>query len=497
MRTRETLYRAAAAASLAALLTPGAAPAASAQNAAPQAAVQSPPAPAAPRSATLPKPVERTLKNGLRVIVVERAGVPLVTAQMLVRSGAEADPADKAGLANMTATLLTKGAGARTAPQIAEATESLGAELGSFAGWDGSSVVTNVMTSKLDADMAIFADVVLRPKFEEEELRRQRDQSLDALRVSLGQPGTIASWAATRVLFGETPYGHPASGTPESLERITREDVVRFHQTYYRPDNAVLVVGGDIRPDAAFAMAERLFGAWAKPATPLPAAPAAKVGDAKARVLVIDKPDAGQAAVLLVRPGLRRTDPDFYRGIVTNSLFGGGYSSRINQEVRIKRGLSYGAGSSLDVRRDVGPFVISTQTKNESGDEVASLFMSELTRLGTEPIVDAELTPRKAVLVGNFGRSLETTTGLVGRVAALAQYGVPVSEIDRYIQSVQAVSPADVQKFASGRIGAKESSLVIVGNASAFLEDLKKQFPNVEVIPVAEVDFNSPTLRKK
>lgn len=484
MRKSTTLVRAAALALLAAVATP-------------VAAQEAPPPPAAPRSVKLPKPAERTLKNGLRVIVVERRGVPLVTAQMVVRSGAETDPAEKWGLADMTASLLTKGAGSRTAPQIAEAMETLGATINSGAGWDGTSVATNVMSSKLEPAMAIFADVVLRPTFQEEELRRHREQTLDGLRVALGQPGTIASWAATRVLFGQSPYGHPASGTPESLQRITRDDVVRHHHTYFRPDNAVLVFGGDITAEAGFAMAERLFGAWERPAGALPAAPVMKIDEAKPRIVVIDKPDAGQAAVVLVRPGIRRADPDFYRGIVTNSLFGGGHSSRLNQEVRIKRGLSYGAGSQLDVRRDVGPFVVSTQTKNESGDEVAALFVSELTRLGTDPITDAELTPRKAVLVGNFGRSLETTTGLVGRVAALAQYGVPLAEIDRYIQSVQAVTAEDVRRFASGRIGSKSASLVIVGNAKLFLDDLKKQFPNAEVIPVAEVDFNSPTLRKK
>ena len=217
---------------------------------------------------------------------------------------------------------------------------------------------------------------------------------------------------------------------------------------------------------------------------------------AKPRVVVIDMPDAGQAAVVVARRGLKRTDSEYYRGIVANTVLGGGYSARLNQEIRIKRGLSYGAGSSLSARRDVGPFTASTQTKNESGAEVASLLMSELTRLSSEPIADLELTPRKAVLTGNFGRNLETTGGLVAQVANLALYGLSLDEINNYIKNVQAVSAGDVQKFAGTRIDQKGANLIIVGNSKLFLENLRKQFPNVEVISITDLDLNSAGLRK-
>jgi zinc protease len=201
---------------------------------------------------------------------------------------------------------------------------------------------------------------------------------LDQLRVALGQPGAIARFVASRVLYGSSPYGHPLSGTPESLARIKRDDIVKLHSTYYRPDNAILVMGGDIKPAAAFKLAEQLFGDWQKPSTPLPSiTPTGKETRVKSapRIVVIDKPDAGQAAVMLIRSGLQRSDADYFRGIVSNSILNG-FSGRLNQEIRIKRGLSYGAGSSLDVRRDVGPFAASAQTKNESGAEVVlkSLF---------------------------------------------------------------------------------------------------------------------------
>ena len=219
-------------------------------------------------------------------------------------------------------------------------------------------------------------------------------------------------------------------------------------------------------------------------------------GSKAGRVVVIDKPDAGQAAVFLARTGINRKDPDYFRGIVANSVLNG-YSGRLNQEIRIKRGLSYGAGSSLDARRDVGPFLASAQTKNESGAQVADLLLGEIGRLSSAPPADVELTPRKAVLTGGFSRNLETASGLVGQVGALALHGLSLDEINHYINDVQEISAADVQKFASKTLDAKTSNIIIVGNAKAFLPELQKKYPNVEVIPVSELDLNSASLKKK
>lgn len=464
-----------------------------------QAQQEQPPPPSAPRSVKLPQPAERTLKNGLRVIVVERPGLPLVTAGVLVKNGAEVDPGTLPGLANMTAALLTEGTATRTAPQIAEAIEALGGKLNSHAAWDGSGVSVNVMSPRISQAMAILADVVRNPAFKDEEIERQRQQALDDLSVRLSQPGTIARAVAARVLFGDSPYGHMLSGTPESLERLKRDDLVRFHQTYYRPDNAVLVIGGDIKATDAFNLAQKLFGDWQKPTSPLPVsttdATATASAAQKPRVLVIDKPDAGQAAVILVRRGLKRTDPDYFRGIVANSVLSG-YSGRLNQEIRIKRGLSYGARSILDTRREAGPFTAETQTKNESGAEVASLIIGEIKRLSSEAVSDTELTPRKSVIIGNFGRALETTDDLVTQIGNLALYDISLSEINSYINSVQAVTAADVQKFAGSRLVASDASIVVVGKASEFLEALRKQFTDVEVITVSDLDLNNASLRR-
>ena len=457
-----------------------------------------PPPPAPPRSGTFPKPVEEMLPNGLRVIVVQRSETPLVSAQLLIKNGGEVDPPELAGLADMTAGLLTKGTQTRDATRIAQEVESLGGSLDSVARWDSSFANVSVMSSKIAPAMEILADVVRRPTFKSEEVERLRQQYLDNFTLYLGEPGSIARFVAARVVFGDSPYGHPLAGTAESLTRITAADITKLHSRYYRPDNAILVIGGDITAKDGIALATKYFGDWQKPGTPLPEISAAKETAASktGRIVVIDKPDAGQAAVYLARSGINRKDPDYFRGIVSNSVLSG-YSGRLNQEIRIKRGLSYGAGSSLDARRDVGPFVASAQTKNESGAVVADLLLSEIARLSSAPPADPELTPRKAVLIGGFSRNLETAGGLVGQVGSLALHGMSLDEINRYINNVQAITTADVQKFAGTRLDAKTSNIIIVGNAKAFLPELQKKYPNVEVIPVSELDLNTALLRKK
>lgn len=456
-----------------------------------------PPPPAQPRSVQFPKPVEKTLPNGLRVIVIDRPGTPLVTAQLLIKNGGEVDPPELAGLGNMVADLITKGTEKRTAEEIAEAIEALGGSLYSSARWDSTRVGVDVMSSKTAAAVDILADVVRHPTFKDEEIERLRQQTLDDLTVELGEPGSIARYVAARIVFGDAPYGHPLAGTPETIPIIKRDDFVKYHGRWYRPDNAILVLGGDIRAAAAFALAQKYFGDWKKPAEPLPTLPGSKpVASTEPRVIVIDKPDAGQAAVLVARAGIERSDPDFFGGIVANSMLSG-YSGRLNQEIRIKRGLSYGASSQLDSRRNVGPFVASAQTKNQSAAEVAELLLGEVSRLATAPVPDVELNPRKAVVVGNFARNLETNAGLVAQVASLAIYGIRFDEINRYIGNVQAINASDVQKFAGAHLDAKTTNIVVVGNAKEFLPELKKKYAQVEVIPMAELDLNTALLRKK
>jgi len=457
-----------------------------------------PPPPAAPREAKLPQPVEKTLANGLRVIVVPKHDIPLVAAQLLVKTGAAADPAGRDGLAELTATVLTQGTKTRTAEQIARGVEALGATLTAGAGWDSSTIDLSVMSSNLPKALKYMADVARNATFAKDELERERAQAIDALQVELTEPRPLATVVANRLVFGDTPYGHNLSGLPSTLSKITRADLVKFHASHYRPDNSVLVLAGDVKAEDAFRLAEAQFGKWENVGR-ASARPAASNGRAEARptrIVVIDMPESGQAAVVVARRGIRRSDPAYMQALVANSILGGGYSSRLNQEIRIKRGLSYGAGSSFAPRADVGPFTASTQTKHESAAEVAGIITGEMGRLGSADVLEAELTPRKAALTGEFAQSLETSSGIVNRVSALALHDLPLSDINRYISGVQAVTAADVRKFAGTNLGSKDVNVVIAGDAKQFLEPLRKQFgDDVEVIPVAELDLASPTLR--
>jgi zinc protease len=300
-----------------------------------------------------------------------------------------------------------------------------------------------------------------------------------------------------RVVYRDSPYGHPLSGTPESLPRLKRDDIVRIHSTYYRPDNAILVIGGDITAADGFALAQKYFGDWQNPPNALPKLQITtpeSTADGR-RILVIDQPAAGQTAVLAVRSAISRDNPDYFRGIVANAVLNG-YSGRLNWEIRVKRGLSYGAGSFLDMRRSTGSFMATAQTKNQSGAEVASLTLAEISKLATAELLDSELSTRKASLLGGFARSMETTGGVVNQFAALAMYGLPLDEINRYIGNVQAIKASDVKAFAAARLNAASTSVVIVGNAKEFLPELQKQFPNVEVIQATDLDLNSANLKK-
>jgi zinc protease len=320
-------------------------------------------------------------------------------------------------------------------------------------------------------------------------------QALDDLSVELRDPSEVARYVTSVALFAGGPYGHVLSGTPGSLRRITRQDVLAAHQAWYRPDNAVLVLTGDIEPERGFALAERAFGDWKAPASPLPA-PAAPPAQPRQRVIVVDLPDAGQAAVTVAMPGIRRADPRYYPAIVTNDVLGGGYSSRLNEEIRIKRGLSYGAGSAIDARRLVGPFVARVQTKNPSAPEVAELITAELKKLRAEPPSSEELTARQASLTGAYGRGLETTEGLAKTLASYALQNIPIDEIGRYDRSVRAVTPEQTRSFADAALDPAKADLIVVGDAKLFLPALKAKYPGLEVIPAAQLDLDSPTLRR-
>ncbi|HTU12331.1 MAG TPA: pitrilysin family protein [Allosphingosinicella sp.] len=454
-----------------------------------------PPAPGTQQPFAAPAIAERRLANGLRVVVARSTEVPIASALLVFGGGTSADPAARPGVASMMANLVDNGAGGLTAPQIAARIESLGASIGGSAGQDSSAAFVSAPTANIEAAGALLAQVVHDPAFAQEELDRERRRALDQLRVAMRDPSFVAQRVAWRAVYGDAPYGSPPGGTPASLAALTRDDLVQYHRAWWRPDNATLVITGSLDAEAGFALAERLFGQWAAPAAPLPPLPANRAGTPSApRVIVVDNPASDQSAVAVVTRGIARSDSDYFPLVLANSALGGSSTSRLFQEVRVRRALSYGANSGLPAYRDEGLLVALSQTRNNAAPEVAQVMMGELRRMRDEPIAEEALGKRRTLLVGAFGRQVETTNGLGQFLSSLAVQGLPMSDYARYLPGLQAVTPAQVTASVAAEIDPAQASIVIVGRASEFLEALRAQHPNVEVIPIAALDFGSATL---
>jgi zinc protease len=456
---------------------------------------QAPPEPGPPTPPAPPHSAERTLANGLRVIVAKTSDLPIVTADLTIKAGAAMDPSGQAGLAGIVAALLPQGTTTRSATDIAAQVEALGGSLSADAGYDSSQITLSGLTDTLPQSLAVLADVVRHPAFAPDELDRLKAQKRDELAVALQEPSTLARLAMARTVFGEGPYGHPVSGTPASLERIDRAAVAQQYGRLYRPDNAVLVISGGLTPEAGFALAEQAFGDWKRPDGATADRPADQPRPG-GRVVVIDVPDSGQAVVAVGAATIGRRDPDYYAIAVANAVLGGGYSARLNEEVRVKRGLSYGAGSVLEARRGEGVFEANAQTKNESADEVAGLLVQEVQALGQQAPSPEELAARKATLVGEFGRTADTGAGLAGLLVENAIYGVDPGEIGSYAGAVGAIGPDQAKTAALRLADPAQLDVVVVGDAKLFLAPLKARFPKLEVIEAGALDLDAPSLKK-
>ena len=453
-----------------------------------------PPAPGAPITPVLPVPVERRLSNGLRLVVIERHELPIVTAYMVVNGGSSTDPAGRAGLAGMTADVITKGTTSLSATQVVNQVETLGGAIGAAAVRDGMFLTLTVKSDELVPAMKVYADVAMHPAFRSDELERERAQALDSLKVSYSEPQQLAAMVASRAIYGDGPYGRPSDGTPTSVQAIKQTDVAASYRAFWRPDTTTLVLAGDITPAAADKMVGGLFGGWAKPATPpLPLPPAG--APAAPRTIVIDLPQTPQASVVVGRVTIARSDPRYYPMLVAEDALGGGYSARLNQEIRIKRGLAYGAGTSFQARRSPGPLAASTSTKNPTVPDVIDLIRAEMGRMGTDPVPPAELDARKAGLVGAFGREIETTDGLAGYIAGLVLENVPPAEIGSYSRSVNAVTAEQVRQVSKDLIDPAPASVVVVGDAAQFVPKLQSKGGKPQVIPVTKLNLDKVELQ--
>lgn len=458
--------------------------------------LEKPPSPGAPHRADLPTPVERTLSNGLRVIAFQQKSgpkafaVPLISAQLLFRGGSAAETDDEAGLASLMSSLLTQGTDTLTAVEFAGAVDAMGARIDASSGYDATVCAVSATTPAFRGAFELFDRVVRRSAFAQAEFDRVRTKAIDDLAFTYSSASSLARLVAQRVAFGGAPYGHPVSGTAESLGSLTRDRVVAFHAAFFRPDNGTLIVGGDCTVDDAFALVEAQFGDWKAPAAPLDVQAPALVPSPRDRVVIVDKPDAGRTALLMGRIAIARNDPDYITGIVTTSVLSG-YSGRLNQEVRVKRGLSYGAGAQLMARRDAGLFLGSTLVDHTRVAEATAVMRETIAGLAAAPPADAEMVTRKATVSGGFSRSIETLDGVAGVLGELALYDAPLAELNSYLSRVEAVTAANVQTFA-GRYLAPDPFVVLVGDAAKFRAGIEAAHADVTVIPLDKLDLNAP-----
>jgi zinc protease len=457
--------------------------------------LEKPPSPGAPNRAELPLPVERTLANGMRVIAFPQRSapkayaVPLIAAQLIVRGGASAESEAEAGLATLTTALLTQGTATKSAVEIAQAVDGLGARLDAASGYDAAVVSLTALTHVFDKAFALFDEIIRQPSFPQAEVERVRAKAIGDLALSYSSPSALARFVAQRVAFAAAPYGHPVSGTAETLATLDRDRVVAFHARYFRPDNATLIVGGDCDPQEAFALAERQFGGWRAPATLLPAPAPSTTPAPMSRVVIVDKPDAGRTAIIVGRVGIARRSPAYAAGVVATAVLSG-YSGRLNQEVRVKRGLSYGAGAQLIARREPGMFLSSTLVDHTKVEEAVAVVLDTLRGLAAAPPEATELVTRKATISGGFSRSIETIDGIAGVLGELALYDVPLSELGDYLPEIEAVDPAMVQRFAAATFD--DLFVVLVGDARIFGEAIAREYDNVTTIPLDQLDLGRP-----
>jgi zinc protease len=442
-----------------------------------QAAAQAtPPAPLPERPMQFPAFHEATLPNGLRLVVVENHARPVASADLYVRGGSSADPAGKQGLASMTAGLLNKGTPTRNAQQIAERIEGVGGSLSASAGDDWIDVSADVLSDQLPLALDLMSDVALHPAFAANELETSRTQRLSTLQSSLGEPGTVAARAFARQVYGTHPYG--SASVPATVRAITRDDLVRYHGTYFRPGNALLVISGDVTQAQAMSMARQYFGSWtggAAPRTAMPAPPQL----ARTQIYLVHRPGSVQSNIVAGNLALRPENPDYYAVAVMSQILGGGSSGRLFQILRQQHGWTYGSYSNVSRPRDVGAFQATAEVRTEVTDSALAEMMRQVRRMRDEPVPAAELASVKSFMVGSYPLRFETPDQIASRLATDRLLGLPADAMRTYREHIAAVTAADVQRVAQKYLQPDHMAVVVVGDAGRVLSKLEPIAPVV------------------
>ncbi|MBI4886362.1 MAG: insulinase family protein [Acidobacteria bacterium] len=424
-----------------------------------------PPALAPAPELRLPPVARRALSNGLRVWVIESHEVPIVQLSLVVRAGGADDPAGQFGAASLTAAMLDEGAGTRSALEIADAMEFLGATLATASSFDASFVRLNVPVGHLNEALPLVADVALRPTFPDKDLERLRQERLTALLQARDDPASIAGMAFPRIVFGAGHrYGTGMAGTEASLKALSAGALRAFHATSYQPANATLLVVGDTTADSVMPRLESAFGSW-RPAAPIgrPAAVPAAAQIGQRQVFLVDKPGAAQSQIRIGWVGVPRSTPDYFPLLVLNTALGGSFTSRLNQNLREEHGYAYGAGSAFDMRLSAGPFVAAAGVQTDKTAEAVREFFNELTAI-REPLDAGELAKTKNYIALGFPSEFETSTDLARRLEEVVVYGLADDYVERYIGRVMAVTADSVRRAAQQYIQPSRFAVVVVGD---------------------------------
>ena len=420
-----------------------------------------------------PKAYESTLSNGLRVVALESHKIPTFSMSMIIQSGGLSDPAEQIGAAQLTASLLREGTKTRNSKQIAEQVDMLGAGLFANAGmFSPTSIVsTSGLTENFDKIMELFADVILNPSFPADEFNKLKQRSLAGLRQQRSNPGFLAGERFAKVMYAN----HPAARqmTAADLQKLTPEALQKFHATFYKPNNAMFTIVGDVKPADVVAKLEKAFAGWAKgDVTPATYPAVAEVGASK--IYLVDRPNSVQTNLVLGTQTVTRTDPDYFPLVVMNNVLGGGGSARLFLNLREDKGYTYGAYSSFSAPRYRGTLQASAQVKTEVTDGSMKEFLYELNRIRDEKVSAKELEDAKRAIVGGFALELESPQSLLNNIEIIKLYGLPDDYWDTYPQKIAAVTADDIQRVARKYINLEKLQIIAVGDGSKIADVLKK-----------------------
>jgi zinc protease len=431
--------------------------------------------PPGPEPSFKPPPWKRfKLKNGLEVFLVEFHDLPLVSFNLMVKTGGAANPTDRAGLADLTAHMLDEGTKTRGALQIADEVASLGATLSTGSTWDASNVSMQTLTKNLDPALAVLADVVQNPSFAEKEFSRVRDNLVTAITRRKDSPPTVANLALVRLLYGtKHPYGWPMAGVDASIKKLTVADLRAFYEANYRPNNTALIVAGDTTEAALRGKLEAAFGKWKGRKIGVKKLPTPSGAAATTKVFLIDKADAPQSSIRVGLVGIERTNPDYYAVTLMNLVLGGGFY-RLDLNLREGKGWTYGARSSFDVRKTPGPFWAGGEFVALHTTDAIGEILKEIGGMRDADVTDAELQRAKDQLIKSFPARFATRANVAAQLAELAVFGLPDSTITDYTNKIAAVSKDDVRRVARRYLDPGRFTIVVVGDQKTLAGPLAK-----------------------